>query len=117
MPTGEEIRASIIIVAWGKRPVTERCLATLDAALGAELGTTVELVLVDNDSPDDTAQLFADWEGRATVVYMQRNENFSGGCNAGARASSGEVLIFLNNDTEVEPGTVEALTEQALEPG
>src|SRR4051794_1840036 len=117
MPAPSTIIASIVIVAWGKRPVTEQCLASLERALGGELGTRYELVLVDNASPDDTAELFARWEDRATVVYRERNENFSGGCNAGARAASGEVLIFLNNDTEVPAGALEVVAEQALEPG
>src|SRR5436305_7887369 len=116
MAVPSTIVASIVIVAWGKRPVTEQCLASLERALGGELGTRYELVLVDNASPDDTAELFAQWEDRATVVYMERNENFSGGCNAGARAASGEVLLFLNNATEVPAGAIETLVEQALEP-
>ena len=116
MAVPSTIVASIVIVAWGKRPVTEQCLASLERALGDELGTRYELVLVDNASPDDTAELFAQWEDRATVVYMERNENFSGGCNAGARAASGEVVVFLNNDTEVPPGAIETVAEQALEP-
>src|SRR4051812_21079953 len=117
MPTPSTIVASIVIVAWGKRPVTEQCLASLERALGDELGTRYELVLVDNASPDDTAELFARWEDRATVVYMERNENFAGGCNAGAPAASGEGLIFLNNDTEVPAGALEVVAEQAREPG
>src|SRR4051812_8119075 len=117
MPAPSAILASIVIVAWGKRPVTEQCLESLERALGDEIGTRYELVLVDNAPPDDTAELFARWEDRATVVYMERNENFSGGCNAGARAASGEVLIFLNNDTDVPGGALEALVEQAREPG
>ncbi|MEA2131752.1 MAG: hypothetical protein QOJ85_4643 [Solirubrobacteraceae bacterium] len=117
MPAPSTIVASIVIVAWGKRPVTEQCLASLERALGDELGTRYELVLVDNASPDDTAELFAAWEDRATVVYMERNENFSGGCNAGARAASGEVVIFLNNDTEVPAGALQVVAEQAREPG
>src|SRR5436305_14024502 len=117
MAVPSTIVASIVIVAWGKRPVTEQCLASLVRALCDVLGTRYDLVQVDNASPDDTAELFARWEDRATVVYMERNENFSGGCNAGARAASGEVLIFLNNDTEVPAGALEVLAEQAREPG
>ncbi len=45
---------SIVIVTYGKREVTERCLATLEDAFGDRLGDDVELVLVDNASPDDT---------------------------------------------------------------
>lgn len=108
---------SVIVLAYGNRAVTERCLASLEDALGDQLGRSFELVLVDNDSPDDTAELFREWEDRATVLLLDENRNFAGGCNAGARASSGDVLIFLNNDTEVPAGSLELLAEQAAEPG
>lgn len=111
------MRASIIIVCYGQRAVTERCLESLDAALGDAIGQAWELVLVDNASPDDTLELLRAWESRATVVELPSNRNFSGGCNAGATAARGDVLVFLNNDTIVAPGALETLVEQAREPG
>src|SRR3954447_26632481 len=53
----ESALASIVIVAYGQRAVTARCLELLADALGPELVRSFELVLVDNDSPDDTAEL------------------------------------------------------------
>jgi GT2 family glycosyltransferase len=111
------VRASIVIVTYGQREVTERCLRSLEACLGDRLGRDFELVLVDNASPDDTPDLLRAWSGRATVALLEANRNFAGGCNEGARLARGEVLIFLNNDTEVVPGALEALVDQALEPG
>jgi GT2 family glycosyltransferase len=111
------VRASIIIVTYGQRAMTERCLASLDAALGDRLGRDWEIVLVDNNSPDDSAELLRGWSDRATVRLLDENRNFAGGCNVGAHAAHGEVLIFLNNDTEVTPGALETLVDQALEPG
>lgn len=110
-------RASIIIVTYGQRALTEQCLQSLDACLGERLGRDWELVLVDNNSPDDTPDLLRSWADRATVRLLEENRNFSGGCNLGASVARGEVLIFLNNDTEVTPGALEVLVEQALEPG
>jgi GT2 family glycosyltransferase/glycosyltransferase involved in cell wall biosynthesis len=107
---------SIVICLYGKRDYTERCLASLDRALGAKLGGAVELVLVDNASPDDTAELLDAWEDRATVLRLAKNHNFAGGNNAGAAAATGRVLLFLNNDTEVPAGVVEELAAEALRP-
>jgi GT2 family glycosyltransferase/glycosyltransferase involved in cell wall biosynthesis len=107
---------SIVICLHGKRDYTERCLASLDRALGAKLGGAVELVLVDNASPDDTGALLDAWEDRATVLRLRENRNFAGGNNAGAAAATGRVLVFLNNDTEVPAGVVEALAAEALRP-
>src|SRR5262249_59968682 len=42
---------------------------------------------------------------------------FSGGYNAGAQASTGEVVILLNSDLEIGPGAIETLTAAAREPG
>jgi len=106
---------SIIIVTYGQRELTEQCLRSLDAALGEKLGRTWELVLVDNKSPDDTPEMLAGWADRATVLLLDENRNFSGGCNTGAEAATGEVLVFLNNDTEVPPDALETLAQQALE--
>ncbi|HET9125921.1 MAG TPA: glycosyltransferase family 2 protein [Solirubrobacteraceae bacterium] len=110
-------RASIIIVTYGQRALTEQCLRSLERSLGPKLGRELELVLVDNDSPDDTPTLLREWSDRAVVELLRENRNFAGGCNAGARLAHGEALIFLNNDTEVPPGALEALADQALEPG
>jgi GT2 family glycosyltransferase len=111
------MRASIIIVTYGQRAVTERCLESLRASLGDRLGRDWELVLVDNGSPDDTPALLQAWSDVATVRLLGENRNFSGGCNAGAEVARGEVLVFLNNDTEVPPGALATLVDQALEPG
>ncbi|HWI72508.1 MAG TPA: glycosyltransferase, partial [Baekduia sp.] len=107
---------SIVICLYGKRAYTERCLASLEDALGPKLGRDVELVLVDNNSPDDTAALLDAWEDRATVLRLPENRNFAGGNNAGAEAARGRVLLFLNNDTEVPAGVVEELATEALRP-
>lgn len=108
---------SIVIVTYGKRAVTERCLETLDAAFGERLGDDVELVLVDNASPDDTPDLLRAWEDRAKVILLEENLNYAGGNNVGARAATGEVLVLLNNDTEVTSGALDELAAAALEPG
>jgi GT2 family glycosyltransferase len=111
------IKASVIVVTHGQRTATERGLDALAAALGEKLGRTWELVLVDNASPDDTPALLRQWSDRAEVLLLQRNLDFAGGCNAGAARARGDVLVFLNNDTEVVHGALEALAAQVAEPG
>jgi GT2 family glycosyltransferase len=117
MSVPEAPSLSVVIVTFGKREVTERCLETLDEAFGERIGRDVELVLVDNGSPDDTPELLRSWEDRATVILLEENRNYAGGNNIGAQAARGEVLVLLNNDTEVFPGALDALATQALEPG
>ena len=107
---------SIIVPCHGKWHLTERCLDTVVDALGPKLGSEFELVIVDDGSPDETPQRLEEWRDRAQVVSLMPNRGFAGGCNAGARAARGEVLLFLNNDTLARPGVFEALAEEALDP-
>src|SRR3954454_12028404 len=109
--------ASLVIAAYGQRAMTELCLAALERALGDRLGREIELVLVDNASPDDTLELFDRWRDRAVVVSLDHNANFAGGNNEGAAAARGKALVIMNNDVEVGPGTLEGLVDAAREPG
>src|SRR5579863_3089277 len=109
--------ASIVIVTYGQWALTEQCLLSLRAALGDRLGRDWEIVVVDNNSPDDTPQRLREWTDQIRLELRPDNLNFAGGCNLGAELASGETLIFLNNDTEVAEGALEALAEQTREPG
>lgn len=110
-------RASIILCCYGNADYTERCLESLERALGARLGREFELVLVDNGSRDRTRELFMGWADRAQLVLLDENVWLAGGMNAGAEAASGRVLVFLNNDLELSSGAIEALVEEASRPG
>lgn len=110
-------RVSIIIPAYGKRAMTEKCLASLERTLGDRIGDDVELVLVDNASPDNTLELFRQWSDRATVLDLPENRNFAGGVNAGARAARGRALMVVSTDMELGAGAVDALVEEVEQPG
>src|SRR4029077_1573340 len=43
------------------------------------------------------------------ILRNEQNLGFVGSCNAGAAAASGDFLLFLNNDTVVTAGWIEAL--------
>jgi GT2 family glycosyltransferase len=110
-------RASVIVLAYGRRDFTERCLAALERDLGDRLGAEIELVLVDNGSSDSTPELFEEWRGRARIVSLPVNRNFAGGANAGAFAARGKVLVLVSNDIEVGPGAIDAMIDEAEQPG
>ncbi len=96
---------SVLIVAWNSREELSR---TLPALLG-ELGVGDELIVVDNDSPDDSVAVTARLAPRARIVRMGRNLGFTGGANAGAAAASGDLLVLLNPDAVPQPGWGEAI--------
>lgn len=106
---------SIIIPAWNLWETTLACLRSLAAHdEGEEL--TSDVVVVDNGSDDATATELAAagaalFDRRFTRVRLEENAGFAAGCNAGARAARGDLLLFLNNDTTVSPGWLSPLRE------
>lgn len=102
---------SVLIVAWNSR---EELARTLPALL-PELGEGDELIVVDNDSSDGTAEAVAATAPAARVVRSGRNAGFAGGCNEGAARARGELLVILNPDAAPRPGFGEAIRRPWVE--
>ncbi|MBN8923475.1 MAG: glycosyltransferase family 2 protein [Rhodanobacter sp.] len=105
LPTVEHPLASIVVPVFNKVEYTLECLAAL-AACGDVC--PFEVIVVDDGSSDATAERVSALQG---VRYLRNpsNEGFIGSCNRGAGAARGEFLVFLNNDTAVQPGWLDAL--------
>lgn len=72
----------------------------------AQEAASVDLVVVDDGSPDDVAGVVARYPG---VRYIrQRNQGLSAARNAGMRASTGDFLVFLDADDRLLPGALAA---------
>ncbi len=97
---------SIIIPCFNKVDYTVRCLTSLAEHTPDD---RYEVVIVDNASSDATPDLCAQLDGDVVVIRNEVNLGFSKACNQGARAATGEHLLFLNNDTEALPGWLEPM--------
>ena len=95
---------SIIVPAHNEQPLLPHTLQAIQAAVKG-LGEPHELLVVDDDSTDRTAELAR--EGGATVVPV-RLRKIAAVRNAGARESRGEYLLFVDADTLVTPEVVAA---------
>lgn len=96
---------SVLIVAYESRDDLRKTLP----ALLAELGDGDELIVVDNKPGDGSAEVVAELAPRAQLLRMGRNIGFAGGCNAGAEAAGGDLLVILNPDAAPQPGFGEAI--------
>lgn len=91
-------------------------LPTLLKLLLAQLGEGDELIVVDNASRDRSATVAREVGGERTqVIETDANLGFGGGCHVGARATSAPLLLFLNPDSEPQPGCLERLRQAASE--
>jgi GT2 family glycosyltransferase len=102
---------SVLIVAWNSR---EELARTLPALL-SELGDGDELIVLDNDSGDGTAEAVRELAPAARVLRSGRNLGFAAGCNAGAEEASGDLLVILNPDAAPLPGFGEAIRRPWLQ--
>lgn len=96
---------SIVIACHNGWHYTEACLTSLRETVAR--GFQGEIILVDDASSDGTARRLkqlAKADARFKIVHNRKNMGFIAACNRGAAAASGEILIFLNNDTVLLPG-------------
>lgn len=107
LPFAETPRVSIIIPVHGELPYTLACLRSL-VRHGAQ--APFEVIVVDDASPDDSVATLTRVAG-LRLLRNASNLGFIGSCNAGAAAARGEFLLFLNNDTQVTPGWLDALLQ------
>jgi rSAM/selenodomain-associated transferase 2 len=97
-------RLSIIVPALNEAAGIAECLAAL-APLRAR---GAEVLVVDGGSTDATAAIAAPLADRVIVALRGRASQM----NAGARAATGEVLVFLHADSRLPPGA-----DQLIEDG
>lgn len=93
-------RASIIIASWNGRRLLETCLPRALRAIARE-GGNHEVIVVDDASTDETAAYVRREFPEVRVIALEKNLRFGGANNAAARAATGDVLVFLNNDMQV----------------
>ena len=110
--TDGRVQLSIVIVNYRSWDVLFRCLASL-VPLRAVFGSATETIVVDNASGDGRLKAFADLHPGARFVPNDGNWGFADGCNTGAAKAQGELLLFLNPDTEDPGGQVAALVAEA----
>lgn len=105
LATSSAPKVSIVIPAFGEPLLTFSCLASIARNTSGDF----EVIVVDDASPEPLAEALAGVEG----VRFERNaenQGFIATCNRGARVAAGEFVVFLNNDTLVTPGWLDALT-------
>ncbi len=92
----------VVVVSWNVQAELRRCLT----ALGRErrAGSTFEVVVVDNNSKDDSVDTVRREFPWVRLFAQEKNLGFAQACAIGAAATTANLLVFLNPDTEVGEG-------------
>jgi GT2 family glycosyltransferase len=96
---------SVLLVSWNTVAETSRCLASLP---GAADGVRYETIVVDNGSQDGSAEMLA---ARPDLVLVSNdgNRGFAEAVNQAYRQAAGRLLLLLNSDVVLQPGTIATL--------
>ncbi len=95
-------------MSYNTRADLERCLESLHASTP---GHSREIIVVDNQSEDGSADAAARWPA-VQLIRAGENLGFTRATNLGIRASHGTNLLLLNSDTVVPPRAVDRLLEK-----
>ena len=97
---------SIIIPVYRVEQTLDRCVRSVLCCERRD----IEVLLVDDGSPDSCGTLCDHWATRDARVRVlhKRNGGLSDARNAGIEASHGDLLMFVDSDDELAPGTIEA---------
>lgn len=96
---------SIITVNYDHPEVTMAFLLSLQKITYPDY----EIIVVDNASPKDDPSILKKSFPEIEFIQSLKNLGFAGGNNLGVRKAKGKYVLFINNDTEVEPGFLEPL--------
>lgn len=98
---------SFITVTYNNHEVTCDFLRSLKSLTYADH----EVIIVDNASRENPEQRYKEVNPDITFIRSEKNLGFAGGNNLGINAARGELLFFVNNDTELAPDMLEGMVD------
>lgn len=111
-------RISIVVLNYNGMQWLPRCLGSVEQQT---IFSEIEVILTDNNSSDDSVKFTSNWLARTgtrgRVVQNGANLYYCGANNNGAAVAVGEFLLFLNNDTWLEPDCLEKLYTETIRAG
>ena len=99
---------SVVIPHYGGKIILNECLESLNKITYSN----IEIIVIDNNSPDNSAEYIAEKYPKVKLIISDYNRGFAGGCNLGVKYAKGKYLLILNNDTTHEYNFLEGLVQK-----
>ncbi len=99
---------SIIIVSWNTRQLLAQCLSSLFQSTD---GIHLEVIVVDNDSKDDSVKYVAQHFPKVQIIRNNSNRRQAIAWNQGLAIAKGRNILLLDSDTIVHKGTLKVMVD------
>lgn len=96
------MQLSVIILNYNVRYFLELCVISVQKAIK---GLDAEIIVVDNNSPDDSCEMMRERYPHIKLIANSDNTGFPKGNNIGVAAAKGKYICILNPDTVVAEDT------------
>lgn len=93
----------MIIVNWNTKQLLKDCLQSI-VSVGKNVA--MEIIIVDNGSADGSVEMCEEFFPEFHLIKNKTNLGFGYANNQGILASRSELLLLLNSDTLVKPGSI-----------
>jgi glycosyltransferase involved in cell wall biosynthesis len=106
------IDLSIIVCTRNRVDMLVHCLQSIEKSVAAQGSVEVELLVIDNNSTDNTAALVQDWQKSATVksrLLRAEKPGLSEARNVGLYHGEGKIIAFTDDDCRVASDYVEQI--------
>ena len=99
---------SVVLITFNSAAYLPRCLD----GLAAQQDVSLQLIVIDNDSRDESVDIVRHRFPAAVVIRNDSNRGFAAAANQGIRASNGELILLLNPDVFLEPSYVARVADR-----
>jgi GT2 family glycosyltransferase len=99
------IKVTALVFSYDSAPALRRCLSALE---GSNDRASIEILVVDCGSHDESAQLDSEFSN-VTMLRLPRYFGRTKALNIGTRTASGDFLFFMTPEVEVLPTTIPSL--------
>ncbi|WP_412748191.1 glycosyltransferase family 2 protein [Krasilnikovia sp. M28-CT-15] len=111
----ENVLLSIVVPVYAVEGYLYQCLESIRAGLSPAESAGVEVIAVDDASPDTCGTMldaYAQRHGDLRVVHLEQNVGLGGARNAGLERARGAYVWFVDSDDWLPAGAVRAVLEK-----
>ena len=106
---------SVVVPIYNVEPYLSTCIESIVN----QTYNNLEIILVDDGSPDNCPQICDQWAGKdkRIVVIHKKNGGLSDARNAGINIAKGQYISFIDSDDYIEPTLYEKMLQAIINTG